>query len=86
MAFVTRELMSPDHGFYCALDADSEGEEGRFYVWSKSEIKEIIGEDAELICRYYDVTEKGNWEGHNVLNIPLALKSLRRKGKLTRVY
>jgi uncharacterized protein YyaL (SSP411 family) len=65
--FVLREMTSPDGGFYSAYDADSEGVEGKFYVWQKSEIKEILGNDADLFCLYYDVTEGGNWEGNNIL-------------------
>lgn len=65
--FVLNEMTSPTGGFYSALDADSEGEEGRFYVWSKSEIKEALNDDAKLFCLYYDVTEGGNWEGKNIL-------------------
>ncbi len=65
--FVTREMTSSEGGFYSAYDADSEGEEGIFYVWSKSEIKNILGDDAELYCLYYDVTDGGNWEGKNIL-------------------
>ena len=65
--FVLREMTSPEGGFYSAYDADSEGEEGKFYVWSKGEIKKILGEDSDLFCLYYDVTDGGNWEGKNIL-------------------
>ncbi len=65
--FVLREMASPEGGFYSAYDADSEGVEGKFYVWKKSEIKEILGSDADLFCLYYDVTDGGNWEGNNIL-------------------
>ncbi|MHA7646870.1 thioredoxin domain-containing protein [Nitrosopumilus sp. S4] len=65
--FVLREMTSPQGGFYSAYDADSEGIEGKFYVWKKSEIKEILGSDADLFCLYYDVTDGGNWEGNNIL-------------------
>ena len=65
--FVLREMTSPEGGFYSAYDADSEGVEGKFYVWKKSEIKEILGSDADLFCLYYDVTDGGNWEGNNIL-------------------
>jgi hypothetical protein len=65
--FVLREMTSPEGGFYSAYDADSEGVEGKFYVWSKSEIKEILGSDADLFCLYYDVTDGGNWEGNSIL-------------------
>jgi len=65
--FVLREMTSSEGGFLSAYDADSEGEEGKFYVWSKNEIKNILGDDAELFCLYYDVTDGGNWEGENIL-------------------
>ena len=65
--FVLREMTSPEGGFYSAYDADSEGVEGKFYVWKKSEIKEILGKDTDLFCLYYDVTDGGNWEGNNIL-------------------
>jgi uncharacterized protein len=54
-------------GFYAAYDADSEGVEGKFYVWDKSEIDAILGEDAPLFCAFYDVTEGGNWEHNTIL-------------------
>jgi len=62
IGFVERELMSPDFGFYSALDADSEGVEGKFYTFSKTEIEAILGEEADVFCIYYHVTEEGNWE------------------------
>ncbi len=60
--FSQRELMSPEFGFYSALDADSEGKEGKFYIFTKTEIEEILGDDAALFCIYYNITEDGNWE------------------------
>jgi uncharacterized protein YyaL (SSP411 family) len=60
--FSTRELASPELGFYSALDADSEGIEGKFYIFTKPEIEEILGKDADLFCIYYHITEDGNWE------------------------
>lgn len=65
--FVLRDMTSNDGGFYSAYDADSEGVEGKFYVWKKSEIKEILGDDSDLFCLFYDVTDGGNWEGNNIL-------------------
>ncbi|MCH9657844.1 thioredoxin domain-containing protein [archaeon] len=65
--FVLREMTLPDGGFYSAYDADSEGVEGKFYVWTKNEIREVLGDDADLFCLYYDVTDGGNWEGNNIL-------------------
>ena len=73
--FVLNEMTSPAGGFYSALDADSEGEEGKFYVWNKPEIQKILQNNAELFCLYYDVTEGGNWEGNSILrnNIKLSV-------------
>ena len=66
--YVLREMTSPEGGFYSAQDADSEGEEGKYYVWKKSQIQEIIAKDADIFCLYYDVTDGGNFEGYNILN------------------
>ena len=65
--YVLREMTSSEGGFYSAQDADSEGEEGKYYVWKKNEIKEILGQDADVFCLYYDVTDGGNWEGKAIL-------------------
>ncbi|GKS67861.1 hypothetical protein YTPLAS73_14080 [Nitrosarchaeum sp.] len=67
LGYVLREMSSKEGGFYSAYDADSEGVEGKFYVWEKSEIKKILGDDAEIFCLYYDVTDGGNWEGNSIL-------------------
>jgi uncharacterized protein len=69
IAFLQRELMDPSGGFYSALDADSEGVEGKFYVWTYEEVKEVVGKEADLFCRYYDISAKGNWEGRNIPRI-----------------
>jgi len=66
--FVKRELTSPDGGFYSALDADSEGIEGKFYIWTKEEIEKVLTHDSELIIQYFNVTKRGNWEGKNILH------------------
>jgi uncharacterized protein YyaL (SSP411 family) len=69
--FVLREMTSPEGGFYSTLDADSEGVEGRFYTWERSEVLLLLGpEHAELFCRYYGITEERSWEGRNILHIP----------------
>ncbi|WP_345952630.1 thioredoxin domain-containing protein [Mucilaginibacter sp. PAMB04168] len=60
--FVKRELTSPGFGFYSALDADSEGIEGKFYTFTKAEIENILGDEADLFCTYYHITDDGNWE------------------------
>jgi uncharacterized protein YyaL (SSP411 family) len=73
IGFVERELMDGSGGFYSALDADSEGEEGKFYVWNKKEVEDILESDGGIFCAYYDITEKGNWEGKNILRVKTAL-------------
>ncbi len=68
ITFVERELTSPDGGFYAALDADSEGEEGKYYVWRAEEIDKVLGDEADLVKDYYQVGGKGLWEdGKNIL-------------------
>jgi uncharacterized protein YyaL (SSP411 family) len=62
ITFISRELTSPENGFYSALDADSEGKEGKFYIFTKAEIEEILGTEADLFNIYYHVTAEGNWE------------------------
>jgi uncharacterized protein len=69
MDFIQNELSSEKGAFYSALDADSEGVEGKFYTWQKNEILEIIGEEGEDFCTIYDVSEEGNWEGKNILRL-----------------
>ncbi len=69
LAFIEREMKCPEGGFYAALDADSEGEEGRFYVWTKTEIDTLLGAHAALFCDFYDVKEEGNWEHKNILRV-----------------
>jgi uncharacterized protein YyaL (SSP411 family) len=69
LAYVLREMTSSEGPFYSTLDADSEGVEGKFYVWTLAEIQQVLGEeDARLFAAVYDVTTEGNWEGHNILN------------------
>ena len=69
--YVIDEMTNPDGGFYSTLDADSEGEEGKYYVWDRSEVREVLGADAETLIMAYDVSENGNFEGRSILNRPL---------------
>ena len=68
--YVLREMTDSSGGFYSTQDADSEGAEGKFFVWRVDEVKALLGEeDGTLFCRYYDVTEYGNFEGENILHV-----------------
>ncbi len=73
--YVLREMQSPEGGFYSATDADSEGVEGKFFVWTPDEVRAATGDDEEArrFCEYYDITERGNWEGHSIPNTPASL-------------
>ncbi|MBN9045128.1 MAG: thioredoxin domain-containing protein [Rhizobiales bacterium] len=66
--WLSRELRLPDGAFASSLDADSEGEEGRFYVWSAEEIDDVLGDDSSAFKAWYGVSTNGNWEGENILN------------------
>jgi uncharacterized protein YyaL (SSP411 family) len=73
--YVVRDMTDPEGGFYSAEDADSEGEEGKFYVWTPEEIEDALKSDeAKLAMRFWDVTEGGNFEGKNILNVPRPLE------------
>lgn len=69
-SYVMRDMTAKEGGFFSAEDADSEGEEGKFYVWTVDEVKEVLGEeDGERFCNYYDITRRGNFEGRNIPNL-----------------
>lgn len=70
LAWLEREMTSPEGGFYASLDADSEGDEGRFYVWSLDELQQVLGADAALLASYWDASTAGNFEGRNILWCP----------------
>lgn len=82
--FLSRELMSEEYGFYSSLDADSEGEEGKFYVWSEEEIDSIIQDPKALewFKDYYNISKRGNWEhGKNILHVKGPLTSIKNYQK-----
>jgi uncharacterized protein len=75
--YILEDLRGPEGGFHSARDADSEGEEGLFYLWRPEEVDEILGkEEGELFRRAYDVSEVGNFEGSNILHLPRSLESI----------
>jgi uncharacterized protein YyaL (SSP411 family) len=79
LGWVMREMTSPEGGFYSALDADSEGEEGKFYLWTPDEVDALLGpDDGPLFRRYYDVSEGGNFEHRNILHTAHALDDVAR--------
>ena len=78
--YVLEDLTSPEGVFYSARDADSEGEEGVFYLWTPAEVRDVLGrEDARLLARVYDVSEAGNFEGRNILHLPHDLDAVARQ-------
>ncbi len=70
LEWILREMQSGEGGYYSTQDADSEGVEGKFYVWSDEEVRHLLGAGADEFCRAYDVTPGGNWEGENILHRP----------------
>lgn len=82
--FIQRVLTSPEGAFYSALDADSEGKEGKYYVWTADELKYHLGDNYDLIAEYYSVTEEGNWEdGLNVLKSVATAEHFSMEKKIT---
>jgi uncharacterized protein YyaL (SSP411 family) len=83
LAYVRREMTSPDGPFYSTQDADSEGEEGKFFVWSAAEVESVLGSDLAAVFNYvYDVTPEGNWESHNILHRPKTYEQCSRLLKI----
>jgi len=79
LAYVRREMTHPEGGFYAAQDADSEGVEGKYFVWTREEIVAALGEEeGEIVCRFYDVTEAGNFERRSVLHRVADLAQMSR--------
>ncbi|MCS7140655.1 MAG: thioredoxin domain-containing protein [Candidatus Nitrosocaldus sp.] len=76
--YVLREMVSSENGFCSSQDADSEGEEGRYYTWSKDEVRRLIGSDeyTDILCAYYGISEQGNFEGRNVLHVSMSIDAL----------
>ena len=83
LEFIEREMTDESGGFYSSLDADSEGEEGKYYVWTKAEIENLLGAKSEILCDYYSVTSIGNWEGNNILFITQKKEDLLEKYQIS---
>ena len=82
--YVVREMTDASGGFYSSQDADSEGHEGKFFVWSRQEILDALGKpDADLFCDYFNVTEEGNFEGRNILNVSRSLDDVAVSNKIS---
>jgi uncharacterized protein YyaL (SSP411 family) len=82
--YVLREMTAPTGGFYATQDADSEGEEGKFFIWTPAELESVLGaEDAKIFAAYYGVTERGNFEGKNILHVRLPAESVAQESHLT---
>jgi len=75
LEYIIRDMTDRGGGFYSSEDADSEGEEGKFYVWTRAEVLSILGDDGEIFCEFFDVTDEGNFEhGNSILNTPRSLE------------
>jgi uncharacterized protein YyaL (SSP411 family) len=73
--YLLRDMVDRDGGFHCSEDADSEGVEGKFYVWTPAEVSAVLGDErGERFCKIYDITEAGNFEGHSIPNLPASIR------------
>jgi uncharacterized protein len=82
--YVLREMTSPEHGFYSTQDADSEGEEGKFFIWTPAEVEAILGPQlAPLAERFFDISEEGNFEGSNILHRTIELTDAAKQFKIS---
>ncbi len=81
LEYIEREMTSKENGFFSSLDADSEGEEGKFYIWTEEEIDRVLGDNdnCKIFKSYYDVSKLGNWEHKNILNIKGDKEQLSKK-------
>jgi uncharacterized protein YyaL (SSP411 family) len=82
--WVAKEMTSPAGGFYSSLDADSEGHEGKFYVWSEEEVDSLLGENAPLVKSHFTITTSGNFEGKNIPNVSTDPEATAARGGISR--
>ena len=86
-SYVLRDMTSPEGAFYSAEDADSEGEEGRFYLWTPDQVKQVLGDEkGEFFNEFYDITAEGNFEGRNIPNLVCQRSELFRLGSDHSIY
>jgi hypothetical protein len=78
-AWLRREMTDPDGGWYSSLDADSEGHEGKFYVWSDAELRQLLGDDADVAIAYWNASASGNFEGTNILHVPESAEAVAER-------
>ncbi|MEO7522105.1 MAG: thioredoxin domain-containing protein [Gemmatimonas sp.] len=84
LAWIANEMTSPDVGFYSSLDADSEGHEGKFYVWDAADIDQLLGADGRVARMYWNIQSGGNFEGKSILHVPTSIEiAARRLGMTT---
>src|SRR2546430_7225189 len=77
--YVLRDLRHPEGGFYSATDADSEGEEGKYFIWTRADVARVVEpRDLELVCRYWDISDDGNFEGRNIPHVTLSGEEVAR--------
>jgi uncharacterized protein len=77
--YLLREMRHDAGGFFSATDADSEGEEGKFFVWTPAEVAAVVDQaDVDLVCRYWDITEEGNFEGKSIAHVTVTVEQLAR--------
>ncbi|HEU5236808.1 MAG TPA: thioredoxin domain-containing protein [Pyrinomonadaceae bacterium] len=82
--YVAREMTDSSGGFYSSQDADSEGEEGKFFVWSRQEVIDVLGDlNGAVFCDYYDITGAGNFEGHNILHVNTSIEAVAAKHEIS---
>jgi uncharacterized protein len=79
ISFLMKEMKSDEGGYFTALDADSDGVEGKYYVWDKAEVETLLGNDAEIFCDYFNVQDAGNWEGKNILHVNTTVDAIATK-------
>jgi uncharacterized protein len=84
--YVEREMTSPEGGFFSSQDADSEGKEGEFFLWTYDEVETIVGRgEAKIFCSYYGITPEGNFEGKNILHVPRSAEILARLNSMEEI-